>query len=337
MIKHKNIIILLFCCFVTLALAGCATAPPTVPLSAPSISFQEWWKDFAAEAGAKGISETTLLKVEAGFAADPPPDERVVKLDRAQPEKKQSAATYWQARLTEARIAQGREALREHAAILAKLERHFGIEPKVLVALWGVETSYGDNRGKLPILKSLATLAYEGRRASFFREQLMAALLIMQQEGIAYGDFIGSWAGAFGHLQFMPTTFLSYALDGTGDGVRAVWNNPDDALASAANYLRALGWSYGKGWGMRVSLSPTSRLTAEDFGLERQATLREWLTRGVMPPWPANFDENAFYSLIQPDGEGTDAYLVNDNFKVLLKWNRSTAFALLVSMLTERL
>src|SRR5512139_2043013 len=225
-------------------LAGCA-APPVVettpPVSPPAptvqpaqTAFYRWLVAFRQDAVAQGISPATLDAAFTGVT----PIERVIELDRRQPEFLQTFTDYLSRRVTPSRVARGQALLQEHAALLDTVEQKYGVSKSVLVAFWGLETNFGANQGSLNIPASLATLAWEGRRSSFFRSQLLDALRIIEAGHVRAADMTGSWAGAMGQMQFMPSTFLAYAVDGDGDGRIDVWHSLPDALYSAAHYLQ---------------------------------------------------------------------------------------------------
>ena len=262
--------------------------------------------------------------------------ERVVELDRKQPEFSRTFAHYLQPRVTEERVSRGRELLASHRQLLHRIERRYGVPAQYLVAFWGLETNYGSYLGRMPVLDSLATLACDRRRSSYFSDQVLAALRILDEGAVPRERMLGSWAGAMGNFQFMPSVFLSYAVDYDGDGRRDVWGSLPDALASAANYLSALGWQTGYRWGREVSLP-------KDFdyslaGLNRKRALSAWRRMGVREadgdPLP-RADIRA--ALIVPAGHRGPAFLVYHNFRVIMGWNRSQFYALAVGHLADRI
>lgn len=258
---------------------------------------------------------------------------RVVAADRDQAEFVETFATYLSRRATPARVEQGRERMREHRALLDRLAGDYGVPPQVLLALWGLETNYGRVLGDVPVFNSLATLACEGRRGEYFTTEFVNALRIVEQ-GIDPPAMIGSWAGAIGQTQFMPSTYLAYAVDGDGNGRVDVWGSVPDALASAANLLQNLGWQAGWRWGREVVLPPD--FDYRQAGRDRARSLREWRDAGVtMPngqPVPA-LDERA--AVLVPSGHAGPAFLVYRNFDVFMRWNRSESFALSVGILSD--
>lgn len=294
--------------------------------------FSQWLEDMRAEALAAGISPALLDEAFAGLE----PLERVIDLDRRQPEFTQRFEDYVTRRVSEARIARGRELLRTHAATLERVSRHYGVPPRFLVALWGIESNFGQHTGNFSVIQALATLAYEGRRGAYFRGELLQALRIVEAGHIPLARLTGSWAGAMGQAQFMPSTFAGYAVDGDGDGRIDIWQSVPDVLASAANYLARMGWRADQTWGRPVRLP--RGFDARHAGLETRKSLAQWQKLGVR-----RVDGSALpvrdlqASLLLPEGVGGPAYLVYDNFRVLLRWNRSNAFAVTVGTLADRL
>ena len=289
----------------------------------------QWLAALQEQAVASGISEDVVHEALDGFV----PDSRVIELDQRQPESRISYDSYRRNVVTPARIRKGAELMRRYADLLADLERDYGVAPSVVVALWGIESSFGANTGGFDTITSLATLAYEGRRADFFRAELLNALRIVEQEKMPPSALRGSWAGAMGQCQFMPTTYLKYAVDGDGDGRRDIWNNETDALASIAAYLSAEGWRGDLTWGREVKASARA---SEMSGLTVTQSLLDWPSVGV-----SNLDGSPLpqrdipASLLQPDGAEGRSYLVYDNLRALMRWNRSTYFALAVGEFSD--
>jgi membrane-bound lytic murein transglycosylase B len=214
----------------------------TIPEEPSDAAFNDWLKDVKKEARSKGISQATINEALVGISHDA----RVIRLDRRQPETKLTLEEYLAKVISDARIRRGRELLAEHRATLDPISQKYGVAPEFIVALWGIETSYGNNTGSFSVVESLATLAYDGRRSTYFRGELMNALKIIDQDHITADDMQGSWAGAMGQCQFMPTSFLSFAVDHNGDGKRDIWNTEADVFASIANYLSKHGWNDNK-------------------------------------------------------------------------------------------
>lgn len=261
---------------------------------------------------------------------------RVIELDRKQPEFSESFAVYFERRVTEDRVVRGRQLLAQHRTLLDRISREFGVPPQYLVAFWGLETNFGGYFGKMPVLDSLATLACDERRSEYFTGELINALKIIDEGSISAARMQGSWAGAMGHTQFMPSVFLRYALDYDGDGKRDLWGSLPDALASAANFLRGIGWQENERWGREVRLSKD--FAYEQAGLQHSLPLKQWQTLGVRMTNGGNLpavEMNA--SLLLPTGHEGPAFLVYDNFHVIMRWNRAEAYALAVGHLADRI
>ncbi len=293
--------------------------------------FPVWLGEFRQEALTSGISPHLLEAVLTGLEPIP----RVIELDRRQPEGTMTFATYRSRVVAEPRIQQGRQMLLENAALLEEIQRRYGVPARFIVALWGLETSYGRVTGSFPVVASLATLAHDGRRSAFFRGELLNALRILQQGHITPDAMLGSWAGAMGQSQFMPSSFLSFAVDQDGDGRRDIWRSRADVLGSIANYLARSGWAGTVTWGPEVRL-PVGMATA---GADEMKSLPEWSRLGVVladgSPLPA---AEIQAGIVVPERDGTGpAYIVYPNYRVLMRWNRSNYFALAVSELADRI
>lgn len=314
-------------------LAGSLVSLPARPLRAGSAaSFEAWLAEFRAEARARGISAATLERAFSGVR----PLDAVIEADRRQPERRLSFAEYRAKVVSEARIRRGRQLLAEHRALLERIRARYGVPPQTLVALWGIESSYGTYKGTYRVIDALATLAWEGRRAELFRRELLAALEILERGEREPERLLGSWAGAMGQCQFMPSSFLFYAVDFDGDGRRDIWTSLPDVFASMSHYLARAGWSGGQRWGRPVRLPV--RLDPALVGLDRREDLAAWSRRGVrtleggpLPVVPVQA------SLLLVDGESGPAFLVYSNFRTLMAWNRSTYFALSVGLLADAL
>lgn len=261
---------------------------------------------------------------------------RVLELDRRQPEFTDSFARYFTVRVSEQRVARGRELLVEHRALLSRLTREYGVPAQYLLAFWGLETNYGSFKGNMPTLDALATLACDKRRSAFFTDQLFHALHLVQEHGISPANMTGSWAGAVGHTQFMPGNYRRFAVDGDGDGKIDLWHSVPDALTSAANFLKHLGWEAGLRWGREVRLP-------KDFSfvqLIEQPTrsLREWREQGITTvggkPLP---DLDLAATIILPSGHEGPVFMTYHNFSVIMGWNRSEFYALSVGHLADRI
>jgi len=294
--------------------------------------FSSWLEGLRQEARTKGISEATLHEA----LDDLQPIPRVIELDRKQPEFTQTFWHYLDTRVTEDRIERGRMLRDIHAELLEDIAREYGVQPRFLVAFWGLETNFGDYLGSFPVVGSLATLAYDPRRSDFFRAELLAALSIIDADHISVNEMLGSWAGAMGQPQFMPSTFVRFAVDADGDGRRDIWHSLPDVFASASNFLAKSGWQGDRTWGREVKLPPDFIL--ELTGLEVEKSLAAWQVLGVKK---INGDdlpkENIKGSIILPAGYAGPAFLVYDNYRTILQWNRSDLYAIAVGHLADRI
>ena len=292
--------------------------------------FAAWLTDFRQAALSEGISSETLDAVLPGLAFRP----RVVELDRRQPEGTLTYAEYLSRVLPPARVNRGKRLLRKHRALLADIGEAYGVQPRFIVALWGIESDFGRVTGGFPVLDSLATLAFDGRRGEFFRGQLIEALRIVDDGHIQADQMLGSWAGAMGQSQFMPSSFQQFAVDHDGDGRRDIWGTLPDVFASAANYLAKAGWKHDQTWGRQVRLPEGFDLDLTGLGVKKP--LGEWLALGVRR---SNGDDlptrQLTASLILPGGQGGPAFLTYPNYRVLLKWNRSHYFATTVGQFAD--
>lgn len=302
----------------------------TLPAQAQP-GFESWLADLRREAAAQGISAATLDAALTGIE----PAERVVALDRGQPEFLQTFTDYLGRRVTAGRVEQGRALLQEHAALLDAVERQYGIPKSVLVAFWGLETHYGSVKGKLNIPASLATLAYDGRRAAFFRRQLLDALRIIDAGHVSAADMKGSWAGAMGHMQFMPSTFRAYAVDGDGDGRIDLWQSLPDAMHSGANYLKKAGWRSNEPVAIEVRLPQGFDWRRARIG--NRQPVAEWAAAGVQAEAGSDLPSVAGRAaIVLPQGWQGPAFMVFDNFDVVMQWNRSLNYALAVAQLAHQ-
>jgi membrane-bound lytic murein transglycosylase B len=300
------------------------------PARAQSGSFEEWLAQFRQEAAAEGISPATLDRALHGLEPIP----QVIERDRRQPEGQLTFRDYNRRVLSPKRIERGRELRREHRALLDRVAADYGVQPRFIVALWGIESSYGSFTGEFPVIGALATLAYDGRRAAFFRKELLQALRIVEQGDVAPAQMMGSWAGAMGQSQFMPSSYLAHAVDYDHDGRRDIWTSPPDVFASIANYLAKAGWNGRHTWGRPVQLS--NHLETEAAGLEIVKPLPEWHALGVRRSNGEDLPVVALdASLLRMDDDEGAAYLVYNNFRVLMAWNRSTYFAVTVGELAD--
>jgi membrane-bound lytic murein transglycosylase B len=261
--------------------------------------------------------------------------DRVIELDRRQPEFTTTFADYLGKRVNEARISKGRELLREHRELLDRVTRATGVPGPYLVAFWGLETNFGSYFGKMPVPSSLATLACDPRRSTFFTEQLMAALRIIEEGAITSDQMEGSWAGAMGHVQFMPTVFLKHAVDADGDGRRDLWNSLPDAMMSAGRFLESMGWNGDYRWGREVVLPAGFDYSKADG---RRLPLEAWRQMGITDAFGNPLAREPIDAkLIVPAGHRGPAFLVYHNFDVIMGWNRSEFYAIAVGHLADRI
>ncbi len=313
----------------------CATALVlllTAPLSFAAETFDQCLDALRAHAASQGIGADTRERAFASIRQQ----QRVLELDASQPEFIRTFWQYFEPRVSLQRVEKGRELLAKHRPLLQEIHAEHGVRPEYLVALWGMETNYGSFLGGMPVLDSLATLACDQRRSEFFRSELIEALRILEQDRFALERMVGSWAGAMGHTQFMPSTFTRHALDYDGDGRRDLWGSLPDAFASSANYLRAAGWRDGERWGREVRV-PSSYDWGQS-GLDLQRSLREWRALGLRAADGSELpDADMQASLLLPQGHRGPAFLVYHNFRVLMRWNNSTNYALAVGHLADRI
>jgi membrane-bound lytic murein transglycosylase B len=294
--------------------------------------FSAFLSGIRRDASAQGIRAATIdtaLRI-AQFLP------HVIEFDRKQPETQLTFAQYLEKVVTEQRMDSARRQLVENRVLLDGIWRRYNVEPRFIVALWGIESDFGKVMGNYEVVSSLATLAYDGRRSSYFRGELISALRIIDQGHIRADSMMGSWAGAMGQCQFMPSTFLGYAVDYDGDGRRDIWNDRADVLASIANYIARLGWRGGEGWGREVMLP--AGFDPRFTGLEVRRATVEWSRLGVrsIDAGPLLGRESEA-SLVMPDGTGGPAFLVYDNFRTIMRWNKSTYFAAAVGYLADRM
>lgn len=315
-----------------LALLACLVL---AAMPARAETFTAFLQQLESQAPAHGMSREFVRQQLSGFEAHP----RIIELDQDQSGAKGGRPpwpVYRDRVITKARIAQGRKLLAEHHTLLSRVSERYGVQPQYLVALWGLETSYGKNTGGFDVIQALATLAWEGRRRDFFTKELWLALKIVHEGHIDRGHFKGSWAGAMGQCQFMPTSFFKFAQDWDGDGHKNIWGSQGDVFASTANYLSGEGWDSGLRWGRKVRLSRA--VPAHMLGLETRASLKTWSDYGVITADGSALPiENIEASLLAPDGLDGEVFLVYMNFRTIMKWNRSINFALSVGHLADQI
>ena len=303
-----------------------------VPALAGTPSFSQWIDALRQEALQRGIRGSTLDAALAGIE----PIARIIELDRKQPEFTLTFRQYMDRVVPRARVEKGRQRLRENRALLVEIGRKYGVQPRFLVAFWGIETDFGRHTGGFRVIPALATLAYDGRRSAYFRRELLNALEILDQGHIALPDMVGSWAGAMGQSQFMPSSFVTFAVDYDGDGRKDIWNTKADVFASAANYLSRVGWKGDQTWGRPVRLP--SGFDTGLASLKIRKRLSEWQRLGVRRADGGDLPKrDLMAAVVLAEGPGGPAYLVYDNYHAILKWNRSTFFALAVGSLAEQI
>ena len=294
-------------------------------------AFADWIARFRASARASGIDEATLHTAFDDVAYLP----RVVDLDRAQPEFTRTVWGYLDGVVTRKRVASGRDKLLQFQDEAAAASTRYGVPPQVLVAIWGIESDFGANFGDIPTIDALATLGFDGRREAWARGQLMDALKILQSGDITRAHMIGSWAGAMGQTQFLPSAFLAYAVDADGDGRRDIWGSMADVLSSTANFLARSGWRAGQPWGVEVRLPSGFDVGRADDAL-RQASAR-WAEEGVQSIDGAPLPELDDSTILLPAGARGPAFLVGPNFRAIRRYNNSVSYALAVGLLAQRL
>ena len=303
-----------------LALAGPARAQ----------GFDAFLDEIRAAARARGVRAATVDAALAGLG----PDARVVELDRRQPEGRITFGEYRRRVVSDARIRTGRARLAEHRTLLDAAGRDFAVQPRVIVALWGIESSFGRVTGDFSVVRSVATLAHDGRRRELFTGELLAALEILDRTPLTAPRLLGSWAGAMGQAQFLPSTYLAHAVDRDGDGWADIWASRADVFGSMANYLAAIGWRPGWRWGRAVNRP--GGFAELPRGREDKRPLAWWAEQGLRRAdgGPLPVADAAAGLVVTDDGAGP-AFLVYDNFDVLMRWNRSTYFALSVGLLSD--
>ena len=326
-----------------LGTAGCAstTAPPAAapepvevtPVAATTYtSFAQWRDSFRRRAAAQGIRGDVFDRAFRGIDVN----QRVLELDRKQPEFSRPIWGYLDSAVSDSRIKNGREALAAHAATLREVEARYNVPAEIVTAVWGLESAYGFNYGSIPVMESLGTLAFDGRRRAFAEEQLIAALKILQRGDVTPERMIGSWAGAMGHTQFIPTSFETYAQDLNGDGRRDVWaDDPGDALASTAHYLSRFGWEMGAPWGVEISLPAGFDYALADQSIRRPVA--DWRARGISLVGGGTLPDHGEAAVLLPAGAQGPAFLVFKNFRVIKRYNNATSYAMAVGHLADRL
>ena len=292
--------------------------------------FDVWLTGVREEGISRGISPAILDAALAGLAPIP----RIIELDRGQPESTITFAHYLDRVVTRKRISKGRDRVATYGSLLGDVTKAYGVPGRFIVALWGIETNFGQYTGGFSVVAALATLAHDGRRSAYFRKELLLALEILDQGHIGVDSMKGSWAGAMGQSQFMPSSFLNYAVDYDGDGKRDIWTTKADVFGSAANYLSGSGWRSGETWGREASLPAGFDPTL--ISMDVAKPLAAWQALGVRRADGRNLPAaDLMASLVLPGGEGGPVFLVYENYRTILKWNRSHYFAMAVGHLAN--
>ncbi|MFN7222826.1 MAG: lytic murein transglycosylase [Paracoccaceae bacterium] len=294
--------------------------------------FDTWVTGFKSRAAGRGLSQSTIDTAfrSAGYLPG------VIERDRNQTEFKRSLEDYLAIAASPERVSKGRAALARHRASLAVIESRYGVEAEVVTAVWGLESQYGERRGSVPVISALSTLAYDGRRGAFFEQQLIAALRILQNGDTSAANMTGSWAGAMGHTQFIPTSYLEFAVDFTGDGRRDIWSDdPTDSLASTAAYLSRSGWRKGQPWGIEVRLPAgfNTGITGRGKGRSTDA----WSGLGVTTATGGRLTDHGTGSIILPQGANGPAFLIFNNFNAIARYNNAVNYVIGVGHLSDRL
>ena len=295
--------------------------------------FNTWLDTLKIEARSKGISQSTIESSLSGIKPIP----RVIELDRKQPEFTLTFKEYLRRVVSDRRIRIGKAKLVEHEKLLAEITIKYGVQPRYIIALWGIETDFGRITGGFPVISSLATLAYDGRRSKFFRKELFLALKIVDKGHITAKDMLGSWAGAMGQNQFMPSSFHAYAVDYNKDGSKDIWKTLPDIFASIANYLSKSGWQGDQTWGRPVNIP--DKFSQKLLGRKIKKGLNQWHELGVRKLSGKDLPKrNLLSSIIRPEkGMVGPAFVVYHNYGVILKWNRSNYFATAVGTLSDKI
>jgi membrane-bound lytic murein transglycosylase B len=311
-------------------LAAALPAIVAVRANAAPSSFQSFLAGLRAEALRAGISAATVDRALAGIQ----PNQKVLDRYRHQPEFTMTWAQYRALLITDQRIANGRVAYRQNSALLDRVRDRFAVDAGVVVGIWGLESSFGTGMGDFHVVEALATLAWEGRRASFFRGELMAALRILDHGDVSPAHMLGSYAGAMGQPQFMPSSYLRYAVDFEGHGKRDIWTSKPDVLGSIANYLAGSGWRAGEPWGQAVTLP--ANFPAATAGRDNRRAVGDWARQGVRAADGRAFVRpDAQAAVLLPDGPGGDAFMVYGNFTAIRRYNPSDYYALVVGLLGD--
>ena len=314
---------------ILLSAAAASVAASAVPARAVSGSFQAFTESVRAEALRQGLSPSILQQALTGLQ----PNAKVIELDHHQAEFTLTWLEYRQRIISPQRIADGRAAWQRNRPLLQAIQARYGVDAGVVIGIWGLESNFGTKTGNYGVVEALATLAWEGRRAAFFRSQLMDSLRILDNRDVTPQRMTGSWAGAMGQPQFMPDSYLRYAVDFDGDGRRDIWDSRADSLASVANYLARSGWRGGEPWGQPVLLPAGFDA---DTGRDTRRTLGEWMRLGVRRADGTAFSRSDVSgAVVVPDGGEGEAFMVYPNFTAIRRYNPSDFYALSVGLLGD--
>jgi membrane-bound lytic murein transglycosylase B len=317
---------------VTLLASALFLFSPSAHGEATQKPFLEWLKKLNAEASKTGIRDEILASALTGVKLVP----RVVELDRKQPEFSLTFRQYMDRVVPNSRVKKGRKRLAENKELLEEVGAKFGVQPRFIVAFWGIETDFGRVTGGFKVIPALVTMAYDGRRSKYFRKELINALKILDGNHIKVKDMVGSWAGAMGQCQFMPSSFLNFAIDYDGDGRKDIWSTKADVFGSAANYLKRSGWKGDQTWGRAATLP--EGFNSDLANLKVKKTINEWQALGVRRSDGSDLPvRDLKASIIYSEGAGSAAYMIYNNYRTILKWNRSTYFAVAVGTLADRI
>jgi membrane-bound lytic murein transglycosylase B len=295
--------------------------------------FESFIQSLWPKVKAAGISRSLF---DAAFAGVTDPDPAVLKLASTQPEFTSTTSAYLAKAVTPIRIETGQQMKSSDADLLSAIEKKYGVDRHILLGIWGMESNFGKDKGSMGVMRSLATLIYAGRKKQYAREQLIAAFKILKNGNRQPADFTGSWAAAMGHTQFIPTSYIAYAVDWTGDGKKDIWGSKEDALASTANYLTKAGWKSDRPWGWEVSLP--AKFNKALIGRSKWRPVSEWVKLGVTPASGGKFNAvqaDAFVMI--PQGIDGPAFLVTRNFLSIMDYNFSHSYALAVGHLADRI
>lgn len=311
--------------------AGAKVPQPASVAGKDSAGFADWVEGFRRRARAKGVAASTLNTAFANAAFIP----HIIELDNRQPEFNRAIWDYLDSAVSDLRVTHGDDKLAQYDRLSQRIQDQYGVSRTIITAIWGIESNYGSNFGHYETIDALATLGYDGRRESFAENQLYAAMKILAAGDISRDDMRGSWAGAMGHTQFLPTSFLAYAVDGDGDGKRDIWGSIPDVMASTAHYLAKNGWRRGQAWGREVVLPANFDYTQADGDTHRSTAA--WQSTGVHAIDSRGMPDFDSAGIIAPAGAKGPAFIVGPNFRTILRYNNATSYALAVGLLSDRL